>query len=89
MSNEAIAVLEERHKDLGLKDLGASEISDRLFAISWRICGEDYILFEEKNTVRDVLKISEAFEGRTRIYRFVSVKWPRCRNPLSGERLED
>ena len=30
MSNEAIAVLEERHKDLGLKDLGASEISDRL-----------------------------------------------------------
>ena len=89
MSNEAMAVLEERLKDLGLKDLGASEISDRLFAISWRICGEDYILFEEKNTVCDVLKISEAFEGRTRIYRFVSVKWPRCRNPLSGERLED
>jgi len=89
MSNEAIAVLEERHKDLGLKDLGASEISDRLSAISWRICGEEYVLLEEKNTVRDVLKISEAFEGRTRIYRFVSVKWPRCRNPLSGERLED
>jgi hypothetical protein len=56
MSNEAIAVLEERHKDLGLKDLGASEISDRLSAISWRICGEEYVLLEEKNTVRDVLK---------------------------------
>jgi hypothetical protein len=28
MSNEKIVVLEERHKDLGLKDLGASEISD-------------------------------------------------------------
>ena len=59
MSNEAIAVLEERHKDLGLKDLGASEISDRLSAISWRICGEEYILLEEKNTVRDVLKFPE------------------------------
>ena len=30
MSNETIIVLEERHKDLGLKDVGASEISDRL-----------------------------------------------------------
>ena len=29
MSSEAIALLEERHKDLALKDLGASEISDR------------------------------------------------------------
>src|SRR6266481_2007481 len=56
MSNEPIAVLEERHKDLGLKDLGASEISDRLSVISWRICGEEYALLEDKDTVRDVLK---------------------------------
>jgi hypothetical protein len=27
MSNEKIVVLEERHKELGLKDVGASEIS--------------------------------------------------------------
>jgi hypothetical protein len=56
MSNEPTAALEERHKDLGLKDLGASEISDRLSAISWRICGEDYVLLEDKDVVRDVLK---------------------------------
>jgi len=56
MPNEKIAVLEERHKDLGLKDLGASEISDRLTAISWRICGEEYVLLEDKDVVRDVLK---------------------------------
>src|SRR5215475_6705240 len=56
MSNEAIAVLEERHKDLGLKDLGASEISDRLSVISWRICGEEYVLLEDKDIVRDVLE---------------------------------
>src|SRR5215471_2445705 len=56
MSNEPVAALEEKHKDLGLKDLGASEISDRLSAISWRICGEEYVLLEDKDVVRDVLK---------------------------------
>jgi len=56
MSNEKVSVLEERHKDLGLKDLGGTEISDHLFLISWRICGEEYALLEEKDVVRDVLK---------------------------------
>ena len=56
MSNETIVVLEERHKDLGLNHVGASEISDRLNAISWRICGEEYVLLEDKDAVRDVLK---------------------------------
>ena len=56
MSNEKVSVLEARHKDLGLKDLGSTEISDRLSLISWRICGEEYVLLEEKDVVRDVLK---------------------------------
>src|SRR6476620_8454063 len=56
MLNEKIVAIEERHKDLGLKDLGASEISDRLSVISWRICGEAYVLLEDKDVVRDVLK---------------------------------
>ena len=56
MSNERVVVIEERRKDLGLKDLGASEISDRLSVISWRICGEEYILLEDRDIVRDVLK---------------------------------
>jgi hypothetical protein len=42
--NEKIVAIEERHKDLGRKDLGASEISDRLTVISWRICGKEYAL---------------------------------------------
>src|SRR6476469_9064258 len=54
MSNEKIVAIEERHKDLGLKDLGASEISDRLSVISWRICGEEYVLLEDKDVVHDV-----------------------------------
>lgn len=56
MSNEKVSILEERHKGLGLKDLGGTEISDRLFLISWRICGEEYVLLEDKDVVRDVLK---------------------------------
>src|SRR5215472_16235892 len=73
MSNQKIVVLEERHKDLGLKDLGASEISDRLTVISWRICGEEYALLEDKDVVRDVLKFpkhskdSPAFIGSCRL----------------------
>src|SRR6266481_2160655 len=57
MSNQKVSVLEERHKDLGLKDLGGTQISDRLFLISWKICEEEYVLLEEKDVVRDVLKI--------------------------------
>jgi hypothetical protein len=56
MSNEKIVAIEERHKDLGLKDLGAQEVSDRLFLITWRICGDEYVLLENKDVVRDVLK---------------------------------
>jgi hypothetical protein len=56
-SNERVAVIEERHKDLGLKDLGGSEISDRLFLASWRICGSEYelLLNTKTNLIRDVL----------------------------------
>src|SRR5438093_2576391 len=56
MSNQKVSVLEAKHKDLGLKDLGGTEISDRLFLISWKICGEEYVLLEDKGVVRDVLK---------------------------------
>ena len=56
MSNETIVVLEESHKELGLKDVGGAEISDRLNVISWLICGEEYVLLEDKDVVRDVLK---------------------------------
>ena len=56
MPNERVVVIQERHRDLGLQDLGGTEISDRLFLISWRICGEEYVLLEDQGVVRDVLK---------------------------------
>ena len=56
MPNEPVAALESRHKDLGLKDLGGTEISDDVFLASWKICGDEFELLERKETVRDVLK---------------------------------
>jgi hypothetical protein len=55
-SNERVVVIEARHKDLGLKDLGADEISDNLDLVFWRICGEEYAILEGGEVVRDVLK---------------------------------
>ena len=54
-SNGPVAMIEQRHKDLGLKDLGGTEISDRLSLVSWRICGKEFAELIEKNLVRDVL----------------------------------
>jgi hypothetical protein len=58
-SNERVVVLEARHSKLGLKDLGGTEISDRLFLNSWRICGDEYAVLvnTEKREVRDVLPV--------------------------------
>src|SRR3984893_8812065 len=56
MLNEKVVVLEERHKDLGLKDLWGEEISDRLFLTSWRICGEEYVLLEDQGIVETVIQ---------------------------------
>jgi hypothetical protein len=57
MSNERIVVLEKRHADIGLKHLGADEISDRLNCISWLVCGSEFMLLEDDTTCRDVLKV--------------------------------
>jgi hypothetical protein len=74
MSKERVAVAERRHKDIGLKDLGGSEISDALFLESWLICGNEYeLLVDPHEIVRDVLllpyhsKTSPEFEGRCRV----------------------
>lgn len=58
-SNERVVVIENRHGNLGLKDLGGIEISDRLFLVSWRICGNEYteLINREKQSVRDVLLV--------------------------------
>jgi hypothetical protein len=70
-SNEPVAVIEGRHKDLGLKNLGGSDVSDSLFLASWQICGSEYqLLVHEGGLIRDVLpfpphsRTSPMFIGR-------------------------
>jgi len=73
-SNERVAVLEKKYRALGLKDLGADEISDRLSSINWQICGTEFILLvDHGGVVRDALpfpahsKRSPAFAGICRV----------------------
>ena len=56
-SSERVVVTEGRHKDLGLKDLGGIEISDRLFLVSWELCGSEYELLvnTKSGRIRDVI----------------------------------
>jgi hypothetical protein len=57
MSNERTASIEARHKALGLKDLGGSELTGDSFLASWLICGNEYMLIlDKRSTVRDALQ---------------------------------
>ena len=74
-SNERIVTLEGRNRRLGLKHLGADEISDSLSSIDYLICGSEFVLLEDrKGLVRDVIalpahsKKSPAFSGICQLY---------------------
>jgi len=56
MKNERVVVIEARHADIGLKDLGAYEVSDRMTSITWHMCGGDFMLLQDgASVVRNVL----------------------------------
>ena len=60
-ANERIVVIEARHKDLGLKDLGSIESSDNLTTISWLICGKEFVLLEhngDPSTIYDAVEVT-------------------------------
>jgi hypothetical protein len=58
MSDETVVAIESRHRDLGLKDLGADELEKGWSLISWRICGDEFMLIvDDRSRVRDVLKV--------------------------------
>lgn len=73
-SNETVMAIEARHKDLKLKDLGASDYG-KFSSITWSICGRDFMVLEEnrRNIVRDVLELpahsetTPAFEGTCKL----------------------
>lgn len=56
--NGVAADVEHLHTDLGLKDMGADGISDKIIEISWMICGKEFMLLEDdRAVVRDVLQL--------------------------------
>jgi hypothetical protein len=66
LSNERVIVTESHHKNIGLKDLGGSEISDSLFLESWLICGNEYLLIV--NTRNDVVRDVLPFPSHSKIF---------------------
>lgn len=71
-SNEPVATIEARHKDLGLKNLAGNDGEERLGTESWQICGSEYELLVVSKTglIKDVIqfpshsKTSPMFIGR-------------------------
>jgi hypothetical protein len=62
-SNERIVVIEARHKDIRLKDWGATEPGDgdSVTTISWSICGRVFVLLEQNSdpaTVYDAIEVA-------------------------------
>ena len=56
-SEEPVAAIESRHAALGLKNLGGSEVSDRLFSASWQICGKEFaLILDDHSVIRDALQ---------------------------------
>ena len=64
MPNERVEALEKRYKNLELKDLGGYEVSDTLFLIFWRICGDEYALLQRSDRVTAALKTGKHVEGK-------------------------
>jgi hypothetical protein len=68
-SNGRVVVIEGRHKDLNLKNLGGIEISDRLFLESWSICGREFeLLVNVKSQLISAVLLFPAHSARAPMF---------------------
>jgi hypothetical protein len=103
-TNERIVVIEARHKDLGLKELGSNESSDNLTTIAWIICGKEFVLLEDNGdpgTIFDAVEVptpsaDDVFigpcelKGKEMKDSVVAVlRWPAGSNPLKLRQPEN
>jgi hypothetical protein len=51
-----VVEIEAAHRDIGLKNLGGSDVNDTLFQIGWSICGDEYQLLETRGKVSDAIR---------------------------------
>lgn len=61
IKNEKVVAIEARHTRIDLKNLGMDDISGGLLAGYWMICGNKYILLQEKKLlrIRDVIQVPD------------------------------
>jgi hypothetical protein len=59
VTNDAMAKVEARHKDLQLKSVGGDEWDDYYFLENWQVCGTEYDLIVKNSShiVIDALKV--------------------------------
>ena len=103
-ANERIVVIEARHKDLGLRDLGSNESSDNLTTIAWMICGKEFVLLEHNGDPRTIFDAVEVptpstddvfigpceLKGKEMRDNVVAVlRWPAGSNPLKLRQPEN
>lgn len=59
-SSDKVVKIEARYRALGLKHLGADEISDKLSSINYLICGSEFVLLVDRTSiVRDAIAFPE------------------------------
>ncbi len=84
MSNEPVSNLEARHKNLALKDLGSSEVSDTMNSISWSICGNEYMILEANDVVKDVLPFPSHSKSAPAVEGFCELKGQKMKEMVVG-----
>ena len=64
-NRDPVAATEARHKDLHLKDLGASDYG-AFSSITWAICDKEYLVLEDNRTgvIRDALELPNHSKGK-------------------------
>ncbi|MGA2495259.1 MAG: hypothetical protein ABSF67_20335 [Roseiarcus sp.] len=73
--DEPVVATEARHKDLNLKDLGASD-DDGFSSITWLICGKEFMVLENDRTnlFHDALQIPPHSSSNPEFQGFCKVK---------------
>ena len=54
--NGRVVEIEAAHRDIALKDLGASQVNNHLSLIAWSICGAEYQLLVSRGKVSDAIR---------------------------------
>lgn len=72
-TSHTIVFKEATHKNIGLRQLGASIIDGKMNTINWLICGREFVILDKGDVIKDLIVFPAhsatfpAFEGRCKI----------------------